>query len=103
MWTTPSRQESCCDQLRPPLPGSQKINFSTVVAGQAIGIEEVHDDIWLVSFMDYDLGYFGVKALALEPLKNTFGPKQLPMRPVRSLTHLAGLDPKKVARPRERF
>jgi len=23
-----------------------------------VGIKEVHEDIWLVSFMDYDLGYF---------------------------------------------
>ena len=37
--------------------GNKKINFSTVFAGQAVGIKEVHDDIWLVSFMDYDLGY----------------------------------------------
>jgi hypothetical protein len=36
--------------------GRKKINFSTVFAGQAVGIKEVHDDIWLVSFMDYDLG-----------------------------------------------
>ncbi|HXY11514.1 MAG TPA: hypothetical protein VEI52_27015 [Terriglobales bacterium] len=34
----------------------QKINFSTVFAGQAVGIKEVQDDIWLVSSMDYDLG-----------------------------------------------
>jgi hypothetical protein len=34
--------------------GRKKINFSTVFAGQAVGIEEVHDDIWLVSSMDYD-------------------------------------------------
>ena len=32
--------------------GRKKINFSTVFAGQAIGIKEVHDDIWLASFMD---------------------------------------------------
>ena len=32
--------------------GRNKINFSTIFAGQAIGIKEVHDDIWLVSFMD---------------------------------------------------
>ena len=37
--------------------GHKKINFSQVFAGQAVGIKEVHDDIWLVSFMDYDLGY----------------------------------------------
>ena len=36
--------------------GRKKINFSTVFAGQAVGLTEVHDDIWLVSFMDYDLG-----------------------------------------------
>src|SRR3989440_9339901 len=29
--------------------GRKKINFSTVFAGQAVGIKEVHDDIWLVS------------------------------------------------------
>jgi len=33
---------------------TKKINFSTVFAGQAVGIREVHDDIWLVSFIDYD-------------------------------------------------
>src|SRR5947208_14580827 len=36
--------------------GKKKINFSQVFAGQAVGIKEVHDDIWLVSFMYYDLG-----------------------------------------------
>ncbi len=29
--------------------GHKKINLSTVFAGQAVGIKEVHDDIWLVS------------------------------------------------------
>jgi hypothetical protein len=32
---------------------TKKINFSAVFAGQTGGIKEVHDDIWLVSFMDY--------------------------------------------------
>ena len=31
--------------------GSKKTNLSQVFAGQAVGIKEVHDDIWLVSFM----------------------------------------------------
>jgi putative transposase len=39
----------------------------------------VHDDIWLVSFMDYDLGYFDPETRVLEPLENPFGPKVLPM------------------------
>ena len=59
--------------------GKKKINFSTVFAGQAVGIKEVHDDIWLVSFMDYDLGYFDLETRVLEPLENPFGAKVLPM------------------------
>jgi putative transposase len=59
--------------------GHKKINFSTVFAGQAVGIKEVHDDIWLVSFMDYDLGYFDLETRVLEPLDNPFGPRLLPM------------------------
>jgi putative transposase len=59
--------------------GRKKINFSTVFAGQAVGIKEVHDGIWLVSFMDYDLGYFDLDTRVLEPLENPFGPKLLPM------------------------
>ena len=59
--------------------GNKKINFSTVFAGQAVGIKEVHDQIWLVSFMDYDLGYFDLETRVLEPLENPFGPKLLHM------------------------
>jgi len=59
--------------------GRKKINFSQVFAGQAVGIKEVHEDIWLVSFMDYDLGYFDLETRVLEPLENPFGPKVLPM------------------------
>jgi hypothetical protein len=38
--------------------GRRKINFSRVFTGQRVGVTEVDDDIWLVSFMDYDLGFF---------------------------------------------
>jgi len=58
---------------------SGTINFSQVCAGPAVGIKEVHDDIWLVSFMDYDLGYFDLDTRVLEPLENPFGPKVSPM------------------------
>jgi hypothetical protein len=34
---------------------------------------------WLVSFMDYDLGYFDLDTRVLEPLDNPFGPRLLPM------------------------
>jgi putative transposase len=59
--------------------GRKKISFSTVFAGQAVRIKEIHDDIWLVSFMNYDLGYFDLETRLLEPLENPFGPKVLPM------------------------
>jgi hypothetical protein len=49
------------------------------VAGQAVGIKEVDDGIWLVSFMDYDLGYIDLEEKTLQPLNNPFGPKLLPM------------------------
>jgi hypothetical protein len=50
--------------------GRKKINFSTFFACQAVGIKEGHDDIWLVSFMDYDLGYFDLETRVLEPVEN---------------------------------
>ena len=64
--------------LVPPPHPAIAISDSTVFAGQAVGIKEVHDDIWLVSFMDYDLGYFDLETRMLEPLENPFGPKVLP-------------------------
>ena len=57
----------------------KKINFSTVFAGQAVGIKEVHDDICVGSFTDYDLGSFDLETGVLEPPENPFGPKLLPM------------------------
>jgi putative transposase len=60
----------------------QKINLSVVFAGQSVGIKQVSDQIWLVSFMDYDLGYFDHETCRLEPIENPFGPKVLPMSPV---------------------
>jgi hypothetical protein len=59
--------------------GHKKVNFSTVLKGQAVGLTEVHDDIWLVSFMDYDLGYFDLETRVLEPLDNPFGPRLSPI------------------------
>jgi transposase InsO family protein len=57
----------------------KKINFSTVFAGQIIGIKEVDNSVWLVSFMHYDLGYFDLEQRTLQPLDNPFGPRLSPM------------------------
>ena len=53
----------------------KKIHISTALAGQTLGIKEVDDDVWLVSFMDYDLGYIELEQRTLQPLDNPFGPK----------------------------
>ena len=52
-----------------------QINLSTSLAGQAGGIKEVDEGIWLVSFMDYDLGYIDLETRVLEPFENPFGPR----------------------------
>lgn len=57
----------------------KKINVSTVLAGQTLGIKEVEDGIWLVSFMHYDLGYIDLEQRTLQPLDNPFGPGLSPM------------------------
>ena len=59
----------------------RKINLSLALAGQQVGVKQVSDELWLVSFMDYDLGYFDAETCRLEPIENPFGPKLLPMSP----------------------
>jgi hypothetical protein len=39
--------------------GRRKINLSHAFPGQDVGIREVAEEIWLVTFMHYDLGFFG--------------------------------------------
>jgi hypothetical protein len=57
----------------------KKINVSVVLAGQKLGIKEVDEGIWLVSFMHYDLGYFDLEQKTLQPLDNPFGTRSSPM------------------------
>ena len=47
-----------------------------------MGIREVADKIWLVSFLEYDLGFFDQDEGRVEPASNPFIPKVLPMSPV---------------------
>ncbi len=55
----------------------KKINISSSLAGQKLGIKEVDDGIWLVSFMHYDLGYVDLEQKSLQPLDNPFGARLL--------------------------
>jgi hypothetical protein len=50
-----------------------------VLAGQKLGIKEVDEGIWHVSFMHYDLGYFDLEQKTLQPLDNPLGTRLSPM------------------------
>ena len=52
--------------------GKRKISLSQVFSGQLVGIREVDEKIWLVSFLDFDLGYFDEKEGRVEPGPNPF-------------------------------
>src|SRR5512139_494228 len=87
-WTSPrvTWKASSCSwsetrRLRRVARKRRKINVSTVFAGQDVGVRQVSDRIWLVSFMDYVLGYFDDEECRLEPIDNPFSPKVLPMSP----------------------
>jgi putative transposase len=52
-----------------------------VCAGQNVGIKQVADQVWLVSFMPYDLGFFDQQTERITSAENPFGAKVLPMCP----------------------
>jgi hypothetical protein len=51
----------------------KRVNISTVLAGQRVGIKEVDEGIWRVSFMHYDLGYIDLEQNELDPENGTVG------------------------------
>jgi putative transposase len=61
--------------------GRRKINLSAVFAGQNVGVREVAERIWLVTFMHYDLGFFDHESGRVECAPNPFSAKVLPMCP----------------------
>ncbi len=62
----------------------QKINLSVVFAGQSVGIKQVSEHIWLVTFMDDDLGYFDRETCRLRT-------DPQPLR-TKSVTHVSGIN-----------
>lgn len=69
-WSLPAGASACT---------GKKVNISTVLAGQRLGIKEVDDGIWLVSFMHYDLGYIDLEQKTLPTIDNPFDPRLSPM------------------------
>src|SRR6266516_122039 len=78
----------------------QKINLSTVFAGQSVGIKQVSEEIWLISQMDSDLGYFDHETCRLEPLQNPFDQKCWARS--RQSVQLGRSEPAREARPKQR-
>ena len=52
---------------------SLKVSFSRAFAGQEVGVKEMDDGIWVVTFLDYDLGYFDKMSKRVEPVEDPFG------------------------------
>ena len=55
--------------------GKKKINVTRVLGGQNVGITQTDDKIWLVSFMNFELGYFDETTCRLELTYNPFNKK----------------------------
>ena len=62
--------------------GKLKINLSQAFAGQKVGVKQIEDRIWLVTFMQYDLGFFDHETCRIESAENPFAAKLPPMSPV---------------------
>jgi putative transposase len=67
---------TCCGRL---CLYRKKINPQQISRGPGCGPKRSGTGIWLVSFMEYDLGYVDLEEKTLQPLENPFGPKVLPM------------------------
>jgi len=50
-----------------------RVYLSRALAGSSVGISEQDDGIWLVSFMNYDLGFFDTESEKFEQGQNPFG------------------------------
>jgi putative transposase len=55
--------------------GKRKINLSAAFAGQLVGVKEVAEQIWMISFMHYDLGFFDHQSGRVECAPNPFTAK----------------------------
>lgn len=53
--------------------------ISSVLAGQRLGLREVEPDVWLVSFMHYDLGYIDLEARGLQTIDSPFAAPPVPL------------------------
>ena len=55
--------------------------LSAVLAGQFVGVREVEDGRWLVSFLQFDLGYYDCRTRVFEPKEVEWSQYQPPSNP----------------------
>lgn len=53
--------------------GRYKIHVSRAFANQPVGLKAVDDGIWLVNFMEYELGFFDLGSKKFSPRDDPFG------------------------------
>ena len=51
------------------LPKKHRVFISGVLAGQPVGLTQLDDGVWKITFMDYDLGYFDYESCHFTPLE----------------------------------
>ena len=69
--------EALTDRSRRPVRYANQL--PAVLAGQKLGVKEVDEGIWLVSFMHYDLANIDLEQKTLQTIGNPFGPGVSPM------------------------
>ena len=62
--------------------GKLKIDLSQAFAGQKVGVKQIEDRIWRVTFMQSDLGLFDHETCRIESAENPFAAKPPPMSSV---------------------
>jgi putative transposase len=59
----------------------KKISLSKALAGQTVGVKEISESVWLVTFIHYDLGFFDQESSHFECAPKPFDAKVLAMSP----------------------
>ena len=57
--------------------------FGLQIGADSIGLKEVDDGIWLVTFMHHDLAYIDLEQKIWQPIDNLLGTRVSPMCPER--------------------
>lgn len=67
---------------------------STFMTGQRLGLKEVDDGMWLVSFMQDDLGYIDLEQRTLQTIENPFCTRVSAMSSGQTVNYVSGSDTK---------